>query len=94
MSRSAEVVKVGGSITLTCRSSPPSRYRWSKAGQPYSTGREKCVPSGGQLKLKEVVKEDAGQYVCLGTTKNWIAAACVDVVISGELFQLSCQRYL
>lgn len=86
MRKSVEVVPVGGSVTLSCQSSPASRYQWSKAGKPYTTGVGKCVPSSGQLELKDMKQEDGGQYVCLGKTKNWLVAECIDVVVSGEAY--------
>lgn len=86
VNRSAAFVKLGGSVTLTCQTSPASRYRWSKAGKPYTTDVDKCVPPAGQLQLQNLRREDGGQYVCVGSTKNWMVASGIDVVVSGEFF--------
>ena len=81
------VVKVSDPVTLTClaEGDPKPLITWIKDDIHVTNGNRFVVKPSGELAIRDIGKNDEGNYHCVARNKIGFATKVVRVAVRGEL---------
>ena len=89
---------VGRDVTLACvvvAGNPAPRVTWTRRGEPLAMSSGRVVDDGGgNLHVRNVSVDDAGEYVCTASNVGGTASTSVTLDVLGNHPQTSVQRNL
>jgi hypothetical protein len=88
-----KIVRMGDTLKLQCpmNGSPPMQFDWTKDNEqikPYAWPRFKTQKKN--LKIKPVMPDDTGIYICKGTNGFGSEEIRIDLIVIGKLKYFAC----